>query len=253
MAGLPDGGAVPHHAELVAAGRALTASADYGSLALWGGRVAHGLRFTSRRLDGMLIPSAPTKQTVTDTDAGSMDRQEDPSAAGHAADGQPAVDSSHRDTSARDLPPDDLPPDEQPTAGPAAGEYATGVEQIADLHADWPTGAVHRLLMLAPGAIGQLLGADDHACRFQFCGLGGPVTEQARWVSVAFGGWVAAVPVADAATLTSHFAERHPTGDLFDLGGQWAMLEIDVVEAFIRTAHGGVRLDTDDARSMLAP
>ncbi|ONH23154.1 hypothetical protein [Pseudofrankia asymbiotica] len=213
MTGLPDGGAVPHHAELVAAARALTAAADYGSLALWGGRVAHGLRFTSRRLDGTPIPGAPVKQTVTETDTGSVDRREDPSPA----------------------------------------EHATGVEQIADLYAGWPTGAAHRLLMLAPGAIGQLLEADDQACRFQFCGLGGPVTEQARWVSVAFGGWVAAVPAADAAPLTSHFAERHPTGDLFDLGGQWAMLEIDVVEAFVRTGYGRVRLDTDDARSLLAP
>ncbi|WP_007511399.1 MULTISPECIES: hypothetical protein [Pseudofrankia] len=192
--GVTGSGAAPRHPELVAVARALTASADYGSLALWSGRVAHGLRFTTRRLDGTPNPAAAQKPTSL----GSVDLRKKPA---------------------------------------------------ANLDAAWPVAAVDRLVLLAPLAIGRLLIDGDQACRFQFCG---PVAGQTRWVSVAFGGWVAAVPAADTARLTEHFADRHPTGDLFDLGERWAMLEIDVVEAFVRTEHSGTRLDTGDARSLLA-
>ncbi|MBL7495571.1 hypothetical protein I6A84_24495 [Frankia sp. CNm7] len=242
MTGVPGGGAALGLPGLVAAARALTDSADYGSLALWGGRVAHGLRFTSRCLSGSPSPNAPARLT----DPARADQPEGPPTAGPSAGGQPCADSSPAPAPARDLPTDERPAADPAAAG--AGEHVTGVEQIAGLDATWPTEPVTRLLVLAPAAIGHLLGDDDQACRFQFCG---PVAGRAHWVSIAFGGWVAAVPAVDAARLTAHFADRHPTADLFDLGERWTMLEIDVVEAIVRTEQSCTHLDTEDARSLL--
>lgn len=265
MTGLTGRGGTPRHQELVAA-RSLVGSTDHGSLVLWGGRVAHGLRFTSGRVgdgprltslratDGMRFTTdhATTEPSpsasLPPAPARLADGVERPGSA-PAADTEPdGLPSSH--PAPPNQPGPDAPAGQQPaTASAAPDSRTTGLEQITALAAGWPSAEGGRLLLLAPAAIGRLLGHGDHACRFQFCG---PTVEGARWVSVALGGWVAAVPQADAGRLAAHFAERHPTADLFDLGEQWNLLEIDVAECLVRTEHATVCLATEDARSLLA-
>ncbi|ADP82347.1 hypothetical protein [Pseudofrankia inefficax] len=139
---------------------------------------------------------------------------------------------------------------EAPSTPPSAADHrTTGLEQIAGPDAGWLSEATGRLLLLAPATIGRSLGHGDQACRFQFCG---PTAEGSTWVSVALGGWVGAVPEADTDRLAAHFARRHPTTDLFDLGDRWALLQVEVVEGFVRTERAGAHLDGDDARALLA-
>ncbi|WP_238436078.1 MULTISPECIES: hypothetical protein [unclassified Frankia] len=194
----------PCSTQLVAAARVLTSSAGDGCLALWGGQVAHGLRF----------------------------------AGGHPAP-SPSLAASQPASA----------PEAQSAPPSAADHRTTGLEQIAGPDAGWLSEATGRLLLLAPAAIGRLLEHGDQACRFQFCG---PTVEGSTWVSVGLGGWVGAVPEADADRLAAHFAARHPTTDLFDLGDRWALLEVEVVEGFVRTERASAHLDGDDARALLA-
>ncbi|CAI7975427.1 conserved hypothetical protein [Frankia sp. Hr75.2] len=134
-----------------------------------------------------------------------------------------------------------------PEATGPADAVPTGSESLDLFGAG---GAPARIVLLAPASVGRVLGDQDQACRFQMCG---PVrSDGCDWVSVVFGGWVAPVAGRSVPDLALHLADRHPTGDLFELGGSWVLLDIELAEATIRTRGGCVQLDTDDAVNLLA-
>ncbi len=134
--------------------------------------------------------------------------------------------------------------------GPASVESADAASAGSEsLELFGAAAALARLVLLAPASVGRVLGDQDQACRFQMCG---PVrSDGCDWVSVVFGGWVAPAAERSVPDLALRLVDRHPTGDLFELGSSWVLLDIELAEATIRTRAGCVQLDTDDAVGLL--
>jgi hypothetical protein len=150
----------------IGSARALIAAAPYASLALWGGRVVHGVRFSTAAES---VPDASS--------AGPM----------VVRGRHPGVPPAH------------------PTAGSTTASEPVPVSPVVD-GARVPA-SVH-LLLLAPTAAGQWPQIDDLAARLN---LSGSAPGSSRWVSVALGGWVAALPAEASQGPAVRFAERHPT------------------------------------------
>ncbi|THJ48185.1 hypothetical protein [Candidatus Frankia alpina] len=188
----------------VTAGRSLIRAAPYGSLALWGGLVAHGLRFaTAVAVD---VPS---------------NAQTGPVAVPWPP---PGVSPSHPVYGSRS-------PAEEPSTETAASGSA-----------------VSRVLLLAPTPFAASLGDEDVATRLNLCGS---APSSGQWVSVAFGGWVVPLPADAWPAAAARFAERHPTTDLFDLGSGWSLLQMEIVEAVVRTARACLLLGAEAAVGLL--
>ncbi|MCM3921784.1 hypothetical protein ND748_08930 [Frankia sp. AiPs1] len=196
----------------ITAARSLIRAAPYGSLALWGGLVAHGLRFTTA--------------TATATAAVDVDVPLD------APTGPVAV---------------PRPQSRVSPAHPVSGRVSPAEESSAEATASGP--AVPRVLLLAPTSFASGLRGGDLAARLNLCGS---APGCGCWVSVAFGGWVCPLPADAWPAAAVGFSVRHPTADLLDLGAAWSLLQMEIAEAVVRSAHACLLLGTAAAVGLLA-
>jgi hypothetical protein len=188
----------------IMAARSLIRAAPYGSLALWGGLIAHGLRFATAVID--VRSDAPTGPVAVPRP-------------------QPLVSPAH----------------------PVSGRVSPAEEPSTEATASGP--ANPRVLLLAPTLFANGLGGGDLATRLNLCGAAPGCGE---WVSVAFGGWVCPLPTDAWPAAAVGFSMRHPTADLLDLGAAWSLLQMEIAEAAVRTAHACVLLGTMAAVGLLA-
>ncbi|WP_250640674.1 hypothetical protein [Frankia sp. AiPa1] len=198
----------------VEAATALIASVPYASLVGWDGRVAYGLRFTT--------------ETVRRASSAPSDSVTAPWLNSGVSPAHPVAGAA---VPMEAEPPSDAVP---------ADALRSGADQAAAAGA--------RVLLLAPGPFVVGLAHGELAVRLNLCGWAAGTR---RWISVALGGWTSLLSDADRRAAAVHFAQRHPTDDLLDLGSRWSLVQMDVGEALLRTNRECLQLGRAGAIGLL--